>query len=113
MIEGGITHSMTEADFLTPDEREQINNLMAKASERMRKSREKASAKESCQFLFLRCQQECKKQIEQKEQVREELEHDIELLLNQVCTFCRKHCFPLCEKDGADEEDEEELPFPR
>ena len=50
---------MQEMDFLTPDEREQINNLMAKAAERMRKSRETAS-NESHQFLFLRCQCECR-----------------------------------------------------
>lgn len=104
---------MTEADFLTPDEREQINSLMAKAAERMKKSRERSSAKESHQFLFLHCQQDCRRHLEQKEQASEELEHDIELLLNQICTFCRKHCLPLCEKDGAEEEDEEELPFPR
>ena len=104
---------MTEADFLTPEEREQINSLMEKAAERMRKSREKSPATESCQFLFLRCQQECRKQMEQKEQAGEELEQDIELLLDQICTFCRKHCFPICRKGDSSDEDEEELPFPR
>lgn len=109
--EGGISN-MTEADFLTPEEREQINSLMAKAAERMRKSREKSPDRESCQFLFLRCQQECRKQMEQKEQAKEELEQDIEILLNQICTFCRKHCLPVCGKEDSSEE-EEELPFPR
>lgn len=104
---------MTEADFLTPDEREQINRLMAKAADRMMKSREKTSDKESsCHFLFLRCQQECRKQIEQKKQVQEELEHDIELLMSQICTFCQKHCFPMCGKENSADEDEEELPLP-
>ncbi len=104
---------MTEAYFLTQDERDQINNLMEKASERIRKINDKDSDKESWQFIFLHCQKEFIKHLEQKNQIREELEHDIELLLNQICTFCRKHCLPVCEKDGADEEDEEELPFPR
>lgn len=104
---------MTETDFLTPDEQEQINSIMAKASERMRKSREEASAKESsCQFLFLRCQQECRRQVEQKKQVQEELEHDIGLLMSQVCTFCRKHCLPMCGKEDSEDEDGEELPLP-
>lgn len=103
---------MTEADFLTPNEREQINNLMAKASERMRKSREKASVNESHQFLFLHCQCECRRQMEQKEQIRDEFEQDVRTLLDHICSFCNKHRIPMCRKDDAGGEDDDELPLP-
>lgn len=102
---------MQEMDFLTPDEREQINNLMAKAAERMRKSRETAS-NESHQFLFLRCQCECRQQMEKKEQIKEEFAQDVRTLLDQICSFCRKHGFPMCKREASgDEEDELPLPF--
>lgn len=101
---------MTEADFLTHDEREQINNLMAKASDRMRKSREKASANESHHFLFLHCQCECKRQMEQKEQIRDEFEQDARTLLDHICSFCHKH--RVCRKDDAGGKDDDELPLP-
>lgn len=103
---------MTEVDFLTPDEREQINNLMAKASERMRKSREKASANESHQFLFLHCQCECRHQMEQKEQIRNEFEQDARTLLDHICSFCNKHRIPMCRKDEGESGDDDELPLP-
>lgn len=105
-----VSH-MTEADFLSPDEMEQINNLMAKASERMKKSREKASANESHQFLFLHCQCECRRQMEQKEQIRNEFEQDIRTLLDHICSFCHKHRIPVCRKEDAGGEDDE-LPLP-
>ena len=103
---------MTEVDFLTPDEREQINNLMAKASERMRRSREKASVNESHQFLFLHCQCECRHQMEQNKQVKEEFEQDVRTLLDHICNFCHKHKIPMCRKEDAGGEDDDELPLP-
>lgn len=104
---------MTEVDFLTPDEREQINTLMAKASERMRKSREKASVNESHQFLFLHCQCECRHQMERNEQMRNEFEQDVRTLLDHICSFCNKHrIIPVCRRDTAGSEDEDELPLP-
>lgn len=102
---------MTKTDFLTPDEREQINNLMTKASERMRKSMEKASVNESHHFLFLHYQCECRQQMKQKEQLKKEFEHDIEVLLNQICNFCHKYGIPVSRKDDSGEEDDE-LPLP-
>lgn len=102
---------MQEMDFLTPDEREQINNLMAKAAERMRKSRKTAS-NESHQFLFLRCQCECRQQMEKKEQIKNEFAQDVRTLLDQICTFCRRHGIPVCKREtSGDEEDELPLPF--
>lgn len=102
---------MQEMDFLTPDEREQINNLMAKAAERMRKSRETAS-NESHQFLFLRCQCECRQQMERKEQIKDEFTQDVRTLLDQICTFCRRHGIHMCKREASgDEEDELPLSF--
>lgn len=108
-----VLHTMNEADFLTPDEREQINTIMAKASERMQRSREKASTNESHQFLFLHCQCECRRQMEQKEQIRNEFEQDTRALLDHICSFCNKHrIIPVCRRDTAGSEDEDELPLP-
>lgn len=102
---------MDEMQFLTPEEKEQMKSLMAKAAERMRKSKEETS-NESHQFLFLHCQCECRKQMERKEQIKEEFAQDVRTLLDQICTFCRKHGFPVCKREASgDEEDELPLPF--
>lgn len=102
---------MDEMDFLTPEEKEQMQSLMAKAAERMRKSKEETS-NESHQFLFLHCQCECRRQMERKEQIKEEFAQDVRTLLDQICTFCRKHGFPVCKQESSgDEEDELPLPF--
>lgn len=102
---------MDEMDFLTPEEKEQMQSLMAKAAERMRKSKEETS-NESHQLLFLHCQCECRKQMERKEQIKEEFSQDVRTLLDQICTFCRKHGFPVCKRESSgDEEDELPLPF--
>lgn len=102
---------MQEMDFLTPEEKEQMQSLMAKAAERMRKNKEETS-NESHQFLFLHCQCECRKQMERKEQIKEEFSRDVRTLLDQICTFCRKHGFPVCKRESSgDEEDELPLPF--
>lgn len=103
---------MNEMDFLTPEEKEQMQSLMAKAAERMRKSERNNSDNESHQFLFLHCQCECRKQMERKEQIKEEFAQDVRTLLDQICTFCRKHGFPMCKREASgDEEDELPLPF--
>lgn len=102
---------MQEMDFLTPEEKEQMQSLMAKAAERMRKSKEE-TPNESHQFLFLHCQCECRRQMEKKEQIKEEFAQDVRTLLDQICTFCRKHGFPVCKQESSgDEEDELPLPF--
>lgn len=102
---------MNEMDFLTPEEKEQMQSLMAKAAERMRKSKEE-TPNESHQFLFLHCQCECRRQMEKKEQIKEEFAQDVRTLLDQICTFCRKHGFPVCKREASgDEEDELPLPF--
>ena len=102
---------MTETDFLTPDEQEQINIIMAMASERMRKNREEAPVNNPHHFLFLHCQCECRQQMERKEQVKEEFERDARTLLDHICSFCHKHGIPVCRKDDAGDEDDEPLPF--
>lgn len=101
---------MQEMDFLTPEEKEQMQSLMAKAAERMRKSEEK-TPNESHQFLFLHCQCECRRQMERKEQIKEEFAQDVRTLLDQICTFCRKHGFPVCKRESSGDEDDE-LPLP-
>lgn len=101
---------MDEMQFLTPEEKEQMKSLMAKAAERMRKSKEETSNK-SHQFLFLHCQCECRRQMERKEQVKEEFAQDVRTLLDQICTFCRKHGFPVCKRESSGDEDDE-LPLP-
>lgn len=101
---------MTKMDFLTDAERAQMEVLMAKATERMRKSKGTAF-NEAHHFLFLHCQCECRRQMERNKQAKEEFEQDVRTLLNHICSFCHKHRIPMCKKDDSGEEDDE-LPLP-
>lgn len=93
-------------DFLTPEEREQMEVLMAKAAERIQKNKANACRYESDQFLFVRCQLEGRQHVEreQREKVAA-IERDITILMNQVCSFCQKHCIPVYKNT------EDALPF--
>lgn len=88
-------------DFLTGDEKRQMDALLAKAETRM-----KEKGKEGCrgQFIMMACQCECE-QINQKEEERDNFPNDMENLLRQICDFCKRHymCPEYCQ---------EELPFP-
>lgn len=88
-------------DYLTGDERRQMDALLAKAEERMRENGE-----EVCrgQFIMMSCQCGCG-QTSQSDEKRDNFPNDMENLLRQICDFCKKHnmCPEYCI---------EELPFP-
>lgn len=88
-------------DFLTGEERRQMDALLGKAEERMREKGE-----EGCrgQFIMMSCQCRCG-QAEQSDEKRDNFPNDMENLLGQICDFCKKHS--MCPEYCV-----EELPFP-
>ena len=88
-------------DFLTGEERRQMDALLGKAEERMREKGE-----EGCrgQFIMVSCQCGCG-QLSQNDDKRDNFPNDMENLLRQICDFCKTHnmCPEYCQ---------EELPFP-
>ena len=90
-------------DYLTDEERRQMDALLGKAEERMREKGE-----EGCrgQFIMMACQCRCScGQTGQNDEKRDNLPNDMENLLRQVCDFCKKH-------DMCPEYCQDELPFP-
>lgn len=99
-------------DYMTEDEKRQIDALLDRAQERMR--RKQGFGKEH-QFLFLNCQCECYEGMMHQDcehQERCDAEEDIQNVLRQICDFCRKHRACLWE-GGMEREGEvdEDLPF--
>lgn len=97
-------------DYMTEDEQRQIDVLLERAQERMRK---KQTASHEHQFLFLGCQCECYEGMVQQNQEnpkKVDFEEDIQTLLQQICDFCKWHraCFREGEMEGEVDED---LPF--
>lgn len=88
-------------DFLTGEERRQIDALLAKAEARMH---EKGDEGCSEQIFLMACQCKCQ-QIMQKEEEKERFEEDVKKLLTNICIFCKGH-------DMCSEYCSEELPFP-
>lgn len=87
-------------DYLTGEERRQMNKLLAKAEER-RKEKGEEDCKE--QFIMMACHCECG-QTGPNEEERDDLPNDMENLLDHVCNFCKKHNMcPECS--------DEQLPF--
>ncbi len=100
-------------DYMTEEEQRQIDVLLGKAKERMRK---RQVANQEHQFLFLGCQCECYGEMmlqNQEKQKKADFEEDIQKLLKQICGFCKRHrgCFREGEGEEGEGEDEEELPF--
>lgn len=88
-------------DYLTGEERRQMDALLAKAEERMKEKGEEGC---SGQLLLMACQCKCK-QMMQKEEEKEMFEEEVRKIFASICTFCKGH--DLCQEYCV-----EELPFP-
>ena len=89
-------------DFLTGEERRQMDALLAKAEERMKEKGEDGYC--NGQLLLMTCQCKCK-QVLEKEEEKERFENDIKKLFSDICNFCKGH-------DMCPEYCQDELPFP-
>lgn len=89
-------------DYLTGDERRQMDALLAKAEERMKEKGEDGCC--NGQLLLMACQCKCK-QMMQKEEEKEMFEEEVRKIFASICTFCKGH--DLCQEYCV-----EELPFP-
>lgn len=97
-------------EFLTPDERKQIDELMKKAYARRKKKMVDDASKH---FLMLDCQCMCLKHVQEKEGKQDVALGCFELmkeLLKAICEFCREHDCCVCQKN-EDRRRDEELPF--
>ncbi len=88
-------------DYLTGEEKRQMDALLAKAEERRREKGEEDCSK---QILLMDCQCKCT-QVMQKEDERERFEEDVKKVFANICAFCKGH-------DLCPEYCNEELPFP-
>lgn len=108
-------------DFMSKDEQKQMDDLIQRAVER--KERRKEAAVGSQRFQFFMCQCENMEEMKDKGEVNrkgtaEQEQFDIQQLLAEICSFCRKYgmCQSNCQKkcrqknECADAADEE-LPF--
>lgn len=89
-------------DFLTGEERRQMDALLAKAEARMKEKGEDGYCNR--QLLLMTCQCKCK-QVLEKEEEKERFENDIRKLFVNICAFCKGH-------DMCPEYCQDELPFP-
>ena len=88
-------------DFLTSEERRQMDALLAKAEARMK---EKGEESYNEQFLLMTCQCKCR-QVLEKEEEKERFESGVKKIFSDICNFCKGH-------DLCPEYCQEELPFP-
>lgn len=89
-------------DFLTGEEKRQLDKLLEKAEERMREKGEEGCSE---QILLMACQC-CKcKQVLEKEEEKERFESGVKKIFSDICNFCKGH-------DLCPEYCQEELPFP-
>lgn len=98
-------------EFLTLEEKEQMDNLMKKAEERRKKKTENDASRH---FLLMECQCMCMKQMQEKEGEQDVPSDCFELMqqfLKTVCNFCREHGCRECHKK-EEPVGNEELPFP-
>lgn len=88
-------------DYLTGDERRQMDALLAKVEARMKEKGEEGCSE---QILLIACQCKCK-QMMQKEEEKERFEEEVRKIFSDICTFCKEHdmCLEYCH---------DELPFP-
>lgn len=88
-------------DYLTDEERRQMDALLAKAEERMK---EKGEEGYRGQLFLMACQCKCK-QVLEKEEEKERFEEEVRKVFASICIFCKGHdmCPECCQ---------EELPFP-
>lgn len=100
---------MEYEEYLTSDEKKQIDELMNKAEERRKKKMEEDASQH---FLMLDCQCMCMKRMQEKEGEQDVPSDCFELMqqfLKTVCNFCREHGCHECHKKEACAG--EELPF--
>lgn len=100
-------------EFLTPEERKQMDDLMRKADERRKNKMEDDASKH---FFLLDCQCMCLKHMQEKEgEQAQAVPSDCFELMQQflklICNFCREHGCCECHKDKESVGDEE-WPFP-
>ncbi len=88
-------------DYLTGDERRQMDKLLERAEERMRENGEEVCSE---QILLMACQCKCR-QMMQKEEEKERFEEEVKRIFTNICAFCKGH-------DLCPEYCQEELPFP-
>lgn len=99
-------------DYMTEEEKRQIDALLDRAEERRRRKQADSNKQ---RFLFLKCQCECYEgmmQQNQEEQKKMDAEEAIQKMLRQICDFCRKH--RACYWEGGMEREgevDEDLPF--
>lgn len=100
-------------DYLTAEEKQQMEKLMKKAAERRKKGREKTdSADEAVSFLYVQCEYERKQTDEKAAREKAEYEADLRNLADQVCSFFQRYGYcSICGRYKEDEEVDEELPF--
>lgn len=88
-------------DYLTGEEKKQMDALLTKAEARMKEKGEEGC---SGQLLLMACQCNCR-QIMQKEEEKERFEEEVRKIFSDICNFCKGH--DLCPEYCQDE-----LPFP-
>lgn len=93
-------------DYMTDDEKRQMDHLLEQAEKRKQQQRQQANA-----YRFLECQCRVYEQMpENGRKLEESCKANMKELLEMVCQFCRDHGCCLCrEREG--EEVDEDLPF--
>lgn len=99
-------------NYMTHEEQRQVDSILKRAEERMRKKQYFGSEH---QFLFFGCQCGCYEKMERQNQEHQEkidFGRDVQKLLRQLCGFCRQQGACLWEggMEGEGELDED-LPF--
>lgn len=98
-------------NYLTREEREQMEGLMKNAAERRRQDKGKPA--DEVTFLFMQMQYKCREQLDGELIGRgEDFDADLENVTEQLCKFCQK--YRLCDsrkKCGEYMAEDEELPF--
>lgn len=80
---------MEWSEFLTPEEKRQLEALMEKAAER---GKERMAASGKNWFLLMKCQADCLRQMEGAEQMDVSGDIDsMQKILKAICKFCREH----------------------
>ena len=89
---------MEWSEFLTPEEKRQLEALIEKAAER---GTGKVAAGGGNRFRLMKCQADCLRQMEGAEQM--DVSGDIDSMqeiLKAICQFCREHGCNECRMDS-------------
>lgn len=102
---------MEMSNYLTPEEKDQMEELMKKAAERRKKN--VGAGDGSMSFIFWQFQYESKNQADGEDAKKKAgFETELKALMNRACKFCQRHGY--CEdniKCRIYDDDDEELPF--